>query len=178
MKKAILEWAKELTKTTILSNIKKIDSDVGELKLSTNKSGGTLRTHRITSIISGMMPIADFLTLNNEAILTNSYVSDHLSNIDDTKRDALISLTNVLFINLDISITHLRAEEQTEALANKLIFGYSKFKATEENEDKKNKDLTIVKKNPLLIPIFVLSVYKDAIFSAILEVVEETYRRE
>lgn len=178
MKKAIREWAKELTKATILSNIKKIDAGVGELQLSTNKSGGTLRMHRITSIISGMMPIADFLTLNNEAILTNSYVSDHLSNIDDTKRDALISLTNVLFANLDIGVAHLKAEEQTEVLASKLIFGYSKFKATEENEDKKNKDLTIVKKNPLLIPIFIISVYKDTIFSVVLEVVEETYRRE
>ena len=128
MKKAILEWARELTRTTILSNIKRIDIDVGELQLSTSKSGGTLRMYRITTIVSSMMPIADYLTLNNEAILTNDYVLNHLSKIDDTKRDVLISLSNVLFSNSELNISNLKAEEQIEALTNKLIFGYSKLK--------------------------------------------------
>lgn len=179
MKKVILEWARELARTTILSHVDSIETELEKAKLSTNKAGGALRMYKITGVVSGMIPIIDYLTLNSDIVLTNQFVLDNLKKIDDTKKDILISLHNALITNINMDANHKnKGEAQIEMLAQKLILGYSRIKAITENNNKRDDDITLIKENPLLIPIFILSVYKDAIFATILKVVEETYRRE
>lgn len=179
MKDLILEWAEEVVKSTIMSNVESIDKEVSELKLGISKSGGSLRLFKIAKIVSGKLPIIEYLTLNNEAILTNQFVLDRVVKIDDIKRDSLISLHNILLSNVMLKFNcNLKAEEQIELLGNTFILGYSKLSAIKENKNSRDNDMKLIKDNPLLVPIFVLSLNKDAIFSVVLKVVEEIYNRK
>lgn len=176
MKLVVVNWAKDLVRSTIMGNIEDIEKEVGSLQLSTSKSGGTLRMYKITGIIARRLPIVEFLSLNNEAVLTNAFILKH-KEFDDIKTDALLALMNSMLSVLPLE-NKVKAEDQIEALANKLVLGYSKILATKENESKRdNGSIELIKKKPLLLSIFAISIYKDAIFSVILKVVEEIYGR-
>lgn len=169
-------WAKEMIKTSICLNIDKIEKDLVNSKLDARNAGGDLRGFKIANIISKYLPISSFLTLNNEIVLTNDHLFDLERVITDRTRDSLNSLLNELMASIEIP-NRAKGEDQMLALESVLVLGHSKAKATKENKVSLP-SLEIVNKEPILLAVYTIAMYKEYIFSLLIEIAISIYEKD